>query len=130
MGTILKKISERLQFLHQQVYVAFIICMVSSYVGGAFLKGILIFIWNQTVSICVTIWNIIYSILSKIGRGIKSLLLALLEKIKEKLPKREPKAPSLIKKSVRGRKGSIVENGVLSPTGEIVEESESIAETE
>lgn len=58
----------------------------------------------------MTIWNIIYSMLYKLAKFIKKLVMACVTKVKEKFAKTEP--VPLQKKSIIRKNFSLIENGI------------------
>lgn len=85
----------------------FIIGLAATYISGAFLKGILKFIWAQTLNLLKTAWSIIFNMLKKTYRCIKDVFLSIYWKIKDKFVKPEP-----LKKKKLVRNVSKIENGI------------------
>ena len=73
---IIGKISERIEFFHQQIYLLFVFMLVSSYFAGAFIMRVLRWTFDQIVSMT----NMIISL-------IKGMFLGLINFVKSKFNK-------------------------------------------
>ena len=68
---IIGKISERIEYFHQQIYLLFVIMVFSGFFAGSFLKRILIMVINEIKKLLTIVVLMIKSIINSIINYIK-----------------------------------------------------------
>ena len=84
---LIKNITARLQYSHQQIYIMFVVSVFVAYFCGKFIATMLLWMFKQAREFMISLISFFKSLLTNIWNFIKRKWNAMCKKIKEKIKK-------------------------------------------